>query len=267
MRSTTTSFAAIGHVTNDRLASGIAPGGSALYAALTAARLGCRASILTSFGDDFTGRALLDEAGVTVDNLAAERTTTFENLYEGGVRRARVDAVARRLEHPARADVVFACPVVDEVAPEIVTGDLVGAGLQGWMRRIDAAGVVHRRPLEHVSFLASCRAVFCSDEDLGEDAARLTLALVKVVPIVVVTQGAAGAQVIVDGRSHHVPAVPVHDVVDPTGAGDVFAAAFLIALAGGADPLAAARHGAACASVVIQGPGPSALTRLPDRLK
>jgi sugar/nucleoside kinase (ribokinase family) len=125
---------------------------------------------------------------------------------------------------------------------------------------------VLRKPLSDVSFLAPCRAVFCSEEDLGEDADRLTLALVGTVPIVVVTRGAAGASVIVDGKTHHVPAAPAREV-DPTGAGDVFAAAFLIALAQGKDPLAAARHGAACAAVVVEGVGPSALTRLVHRLE
>ena len=50
--------------------------------------------------------------------------------------------------------------------------------------------------------------------------------------------------------------------MDPTGAGDVFAAAFLLALARGDDPVDAARLGAAAASIVVEGRGGDALPRL-----
>lgn len=197
--------------------------------------------------------------------MPSPRTTTFENVYTAGGREARVTAIAARLELPVEAEVVFLCPVIDEVAPSAIGGRLIGAGLQGWLRRLDEDGKVRRKTLDDVSFLSPCRAVFCSDEDLGDDAALVTR-LRDVVPIVVVTHGAAGADLFVDGRTHHVSACPA-DEVDPTGAGDVFATAFLIALAQGQDPLAAARHGAACAAVVVEGVGPSALTRLARRLE
>jgi sugar/nucleoside kinase (ribokinase family) len=43
--------------------------------------------------------------------------------------------------------------------------------------------------------------------------------------------------------------------VDPTGAGDAFAAAYLIALDEGADPWQAARFAAAAASFVVEAVG------------
>jgi adenosine kinase len=39
---------------------------------------------------------------------------------------------------------------------------------------------------------------------------------------VLVTRGAAGSDLWVDGRSYHIPAVPPHKVAEPTGAGDAF---------------------------------------------
>ena len=51
-------FAAVGHVTNDRLETGLFPGGAALYAALTAAQLQAKPKILTSCGPDFIGLEL-----------------------------------------------------------------------------------------------------------------------------------------------------------------------------------------------------------------
>jgi sugar/nucleoside kinase (ribokinase family) len=50
--------------------------------------------------------------------------------------------------------------------------------------------------------------------------------------------------------------------LDPTGAGDVFAAAMLLALAAGQAPADAARLGAAAASIVVEGVGGEALGRI-----
>jgi len=46
-------FVAVGHVTLDRFGGEVRPGGAALYAAVTADRLGLSAGILTSHADDF----------------------------------------------------------------------------------------------------------------------------------------------------------------------------------------------------------------------
>jgi sugar/nucleoside kinase (ribokinase family) len=45
-----------------------------------------------------------------------------------------------------------------------------------------------------------------------------------------------------DAPTVEVPAVPVERVRDTTGAGDAFAAGFLLSLADGADPVDAIRH-------------------------
>jgi len=65
----------------------------------------------------------------------------------------------------------------------------------------------------------------------------------------------------VRGRTRRVGAHPAREV-DPTGAGDAFAAAFLLALARGADPADAARLGAAAGSIAVEGEGADALPRL-----
>ena len=63
--------------------------------------------------------------------------------------------------------------------------------------------------------------------------------------IVVATAGAEGAYLLADGELRHVPAVPPRaPVVDSNGAGDAFAAAFLLGWLGGEEPLRCARYGA-----------------------
>jgi 1D-myo-inositol 3-kinase len=52
--------------------------------------------------------------------------------------------------------------------------------------------------------------------------------------------------------------------VDPTGAGDVFAAGFLIGLAESRDPLTAARFAVATASMSVAGVGMTAIPTRPQ---
>ena len=76
-------------------------------------------------------------------------------------------------------------------------------------------------------------------------------ALAGKVPTLVVTRGPAGAVGVAHGERCAVPAAPVARVVDTTGAGDLFAAGFLVAQCRGAPLEACLRTGAAAAAEVI----------------
>ena len=67
-----------------------------------------------------------------------------------------------------------------------------------------------------------------------------------------VTRSEKGCVVLGAKADVAVPAEPVEKVVDVTGAGDLFAAGFLVGLARGKDHRSAARLGALCAAEVIQ---------------
>ena len=70
----------------------------------------------------------------------------------------------------------------------------------------------------------------------------------------IVTLGGQGC-VVADGRHvEHVPAYPVREIVDTTGAGDVFNGALAAALADGAELIEAARFGSAAAALSVQKP-------------
>jgi sugar/nucleoside kinase (ribokinase family) len=62
------------------------------------------------------------------------------------------------------------------------------------------------------------------------------------VPEVILTLGPKGSVVITPDRLEGVPAAEVEAPVDPTGAGDMFSAAYLVARSADAEPLEAARN-------------------------
>ena len=76
-------------------------------------------------------------------------------------------------------------------------------------------------------------------------------ALAANVPVLVVTRSEAGAAAQAGGERAEVPAEPVEEVVDTTGAGDLFAAGFLFGYVGGEPLEACLRRGAIAAAEII----------------
>ena len=76
-------------------------------------------------------------------------------------------------------------------------------------------------------------------------------AIAKDAEMAAITMGAEGAMVISDGEIITVPAYPVENVVDVTGAGDLFASGFLLAYARERDLRTALQAGCLAASEVI----------------
>jgi 1D-myo-inositol 3-kinase len=255
-------FVAVGHVTLDHFGDEVRPGGAALYAAVTAQRLGRSAAILTSHGPDFP----LDEVPTAIEvvTLEAPATTVFEHQEGEGVRAMRVTATASPLavddlpEDWRDAPVVLLAPIIQEVDPALAVafGDgSVAAAAQGWMRALnDEGGVdpVAWESSDHV--LDRLQALFLSSEDVRGQEEHLT-EWVQRVPLAVVTAGAAGALLYVNGDRFEVKPRPVREVVDPTGAGDVFATTFLLYYQHDGDPWAAAEAAACAASLSVEGEG------------
>lgn len=262
-------YLAVGHVTRDLLpAGGEAPGGTARYAAAAAARLGLRAAILTAAPPDQIAPA---PAGVAVALSPSPCLTTFENRYGPDGRRQWLHALARPIDLglvPAAwraAPIVHLAPVAAELdlamALSAFRGALVGVTPQGWMRSWDPALPAEVRParwrpdpalLRHVGLLV------LSAEDLAGDEA-LAAGCGDHCPLVVVTRGAAGATLYRHGAPHPIAPFPARER-DPTGAGDVFAAAMLARLRETGDPLRAAIFASAAAALSVEGPGLGMLT-------
>lgn len=258
-----------GHVTLDAYPGGLAPGGSAYYAGRTYLALGAAVRVATAAGPDFP-RAALD--GAEVDVAPSPVTTTFENAHGPAGREQRVSAVAPALDAARLPSAWLACdllhlaPVVGEVALgswlAASRARFVGIGVQGWVRAVLRGGEV-AQPAWRFSpeDLAGVEAACVGEDDLVGQGGDLVARLARAVPVVAFTRGASGCELFAGGRTAHVGTYPAREV-DPTGAGDAFSAGFFLALAGGADPVEAARLGAAAASVVVEGRAGAALDRV-----
>jgi sugar/nucleoside kinase (ribokinase family) len=240
-------FLIIGHATRDLLPDGSwRLGGGVAYAGVAASRLGARVGVLTSAPPDVL--AALQDAlpEATIVNVPTSEATTFENIYTAAGRRQYLRARAEplTLDHlpPAwvEARIVLLAPLAREVdqafAPALPRA-LIAAAPQGWLRRWDTQGAVSPGPLDVApQLLPHVRALILSRDDLLPPEAdldqiaradALIAAWARTVPLVAVTRGADGADLYANGGSVESFAGVEAREIDPTGAGDVFAAAFL----------------------------------------
>ena len=256
----------IGHVTRDRHPGGDVLGGSAAYGALTARRLGWEVGVLTAAGPDFDPERDLPDIEVFVHPSSS--TTRFVNTYEEDGTRHQVIA--------ARADDIELTPLPDEwrnpdallLSP--VAGELVGFGAaalesgsvgavaQGWLREISPGGDVAAREWTRAARdLGGVHVVFLSEHDMP-DAHVGSRQLLNHVPMVALTRGWHGLTLLTQKGEYEVPTLPRTEV-DPTGAGDVFAAAFLVRYHEAGNPIDAAGFAACAASCAVEGVGSSSL--------
>lgn len=251
----------IGHVARDITPDGWTWGGTAYYAAITAQRLGARVGVVTAAAEADALRAALPDIDLHI--VPTERTTTFENRYRGDER----DQILHHAAPPLTlADIpdawrstrlIHIAPIAQEIAPEVLTelaDSFLGVTPQGFLRDWDAAGRVAYRPLpDDDTRFGTVDVLVFSAEDVGHDLAAMQ-SLIKTVPLAVVTQAADGVSVYHQGQVYPMPSRAA-TVVDPTGAGDVFAAAYFLDLYQHHHPLEAAAFANVVASFAIEAQG------------
>jgi sugar/nucleoside kinase (ribokinase family) len=258
-------YVVLGHVTLDKVPEGYVLGGTAVYGAITARNLGLSVGILTS-GSPKQAEALRMR-GIDIRSLPSQHTTIFENIYHPEGRIQYIRAVAGHIgpnDVPVgwrTAPIVHLGPLARELDAALVGcfGDaLIGVTPQGWLRAWDASGRVRYRPWsEAQSVLSRVTVLVFSEADVQGDRAAMR-ELVQMSSVAVVTLGDQGCDLYVEGERRHFPAYATREV-DPTGAGDVFAAAFLIRLHESYDPTEAANFANCVASFAVEAVGTSGI--------
>jgi ribokinase len=258
----------------------VGPGGSAANVAAWAVAGGARARLAAGRGDDLGGRLLaaaLAERGIELapDGPAPSASGAMLVVMEAGERTFVADPGANL--HLAEEDVTAAMDGADAVfvsgypllRPATVAAAMAAAraaGQAGLPAVVDAAswplldGGAGEPVLEAAALAGTLlanrdeAATLAGRPDPGVAGSRLAAR----VGTVVVKCGPEGVLVCVGDRPPVAVPAPAVDVVDVTGAGDAFAAAFLAARAGDADPVEAARAGTrlAAAAVTTRGAWP-----------
>jgi hypothetical protein len=291
-------YVAVGHVTRDLIEDEDAPGGArsqpggtAFYSALQAARLGLRASIVTQGVPSQIEHLLAPYRGeLDLHVIRAPQTTTLATRGEGAERVQSVLAWAGPIvEAPSvQTEILHLAPVARETrARWRGRARFVGVTPQGLVRAWSeheqtaafdtdsapgdiplagaarrAAGEVGTIPLEATLLPSSFDAAVISEHERACCPSLFTTAE-ACGACVAVTAGARPASLYVYARGGE-PALrdamphPVA-VRDDLGAGDVFAAAFFVALSEGREPLAAAAFAHTAAGVRIAAVGADAI--------
>lgn len=191
-------------------------------------------------------------AGKTFENLGAksviispkfDKPLIFKNIYINGKRKQKVenyrqylkyDWLANLKQFPTKADIVMIAPVINNITPEHIIKikamyiDSFFCLLpQGLFRKIADNGSVSTSDWNGGDEIISCFDFICfSEEDIpaGEKKAAEWS---KQGPLVIVTRAEKGASLYKGGKRSDTPAFSPQKFADPTGAGDIFAAAFV----------------------------------------
>ena len=261
-------FIAVGHVTIDRFENGRGEkrlGGAAAYAALTARHLGVTVGLVTSAGPDFPYWDRF--TSIHTKTIDSEHTTELEHRYLDGQRHQRVHHVASaiRAEHvsglPVAEDAaVLYCPVVHEVEAPLIPlapKGLTAVAPQGFFRQWDDTGRISTREWDGVERALERADIVCMSEEDASVPEELAESFAG--KAFVVTKGKEGCRVYAGADIFSFPALPAREV-DATGAGDVFAASFVVALRRGDSLANAVRFATREAAAAVESIGTEGLS-------
>ena len=232
-------------------------GGSAANVVAAAGRLGSAARFIGQVGADAAGDRLIEalmSCGVEIVGRRGGRTGTVVAIVDSSGERTMLSdrGAATELSDP---DMAWAAGLGALHVPlySLAVEPLAGTSMQlasaartaGAMVSVDASSVGVLDRLGHDAVLAVLAAVAPDVVLVNQDeAAWFGGRLAEGVPLTVVKHGPRPAVVFRRGEPPvEVPALALERVPDTTGAGDAFAAGFLVASLAGADPETAAAAG------------------------
>jgi sugar/nucleoside kinase (ribokinase family) len=256
-------------------------GGGVTYGALTLARLGLQVGAVIGVDGPGTGAVELDllrEAGADVRLVHLDRSPVFENVETPAGRVQTCIEPGEPLPIGALRDLPpdwraaqtwLLAPVADELSEGWASipprGATVGLAWQGILRELGRGLRVRRRPPRPSALVSRADVVGVSHQDVDPGTEIHSLShLLHPGATLLVTEGRLGGLRLTIGNDNpatrrRYPAIAADREVDPTGAGDVFLAAYLasalISLGGSRRRGSDLRLAAAAASYVVEAPG------------
>ena len=260
----------IGHLAHDILRSGDkeieATGGSACYCSMTGSRLGRDVGLVSKSNfNPFLGEERISTKGLKI----GDKVTTFVNTYQNSHRKQEVLEVAEPIfsedlpKEFLKSRSIHLGPIINEIPLDTMrfirenSDALISVDVQGLIRRLEGKELIKVRfnPKKLVGLVDVVKislqdefSYFFKDlnecQDFFEENGMIGL----------VTDGERGSSVICKG----IRAVPAFktNTVDPTGAGDVYIAAFDIRYSETKDLYKSALFASAAASFVVEDWGP-----------
>ena len=279
-------IAVVGHLSIDtiilpsRTKPFVVLGGAATYTSFAAKSLDATASVISKVGENFPEAYLwwLGQEGIDlscVTKAASEPTTCFELFYTKDLSERTLKLKSKGpalspddVPKDFRAKAVHIAPIANEIPYELVErlkgcADVLSLDPQGLLRSFDEAGnVTENASVDYRIF--SLINIFKSSQNeiyalTGESDLKHAIKAIHDVGVetVIVTMGAKGSVLSVEGAQYNVEACPSQVLVDPTGAGDVFIGSFLAEYLRQKESLWCASVGSAAASCVVEGIGPT----------
>ena len=257
-------------------------GGSAANTMAGVAALGGAAGYIGKVADDDMGRVFLhDMRALGVQVEAAVVRTQAAGAEATGTGRSIVLVTGDAERTMATHLGVAATLTVRDISEELISRARI-LYLEGYLWDLGPAKEAMRRAVE-IAHAHSCSVAlslsdsFCVDRhrrdlldlvvsDLDilfgnadeicrlfgtESLSRALASAEETGVLVAATSGPDGSKVVAPGRVMDVPPAPTSEIVDRTGAGDLYAAGFLYGLTHGSGPEDCARLGSLCASEVI----------------
>ena len=279
-------IAVIGHLSIDtillptRKLPFVVLGGAATYTSFAAKRLEATASVISRVGGNFPEAYLwwLRQEGVDLSGVtkkADEPSTCFELKYNEDLsdrvlklKSKGAPITLADVPKDLQAKAIHIAPIANEVSFEVVEhlkkcADVLSIDPQGLLRSFDEAGNVTENTSLDTTIFSLINIYKSSQNEIyrltGESELKPAIKAIHDVGVetVIVTLGAKGSVLSVEGAQYNIAACPSQVLVDPTGAGDVFIGGFLTEYLRQKDSTWCACVGSAAASVVVEGLGPT----------